>query len=260
MASIIQVNTIKDTTATGVISVNTSGTITVPNATDTLVGKATTDTLTNKTLTAPTLTTPTSSSPTFTGTITFPSGSIASTGKLTAGGTTVNHVIENNSTGNGVLLVNNNDTTTGSDALSCVVLRKGSTTATTSQHFVQFELNAGGTASGFITANGANTAAFTTSSDERLKDNIVNLPSQLSNICSLRPVEFDYKDGSGHQIGFIAQEVQAIYPDVISEDNKGFLMLSGMSKMESRFIKAFQELKAECDSLRSELKALKKSK
>lgn len=37
----------------GTLTLNTSGTITVPNGTDTLVGKATSDTLTNKTLTAP---------------------------------------------------------------------------------------------------------------------------------------------------------------------------------------------------------------
>lgn len=37
----------------GTLTLNTSGTVTVPNATDTLVGKNTTDTLTNKTLTTP---------------------------------------------------------------------------------------------------------------------------------------------------------------------------------------------------------------
>ena len=45
-------------TTTVVTAATASGTITVPAATDTLVGRATTDTLTNKTLTSPTLTTP----------------------------------------------------------------------------------------------------------------------------------------------------------------------------------------------------------
>lgn len=112
---------------------------------------------------------------------------------------------------------------------------------TTSNTFITFFINAGGAPSGSITANGANQATFTSTSDERVKENIVALPSQLTNIMALRPVEFDYKNGSGHQVGFIAQEVQAIYPDLVGEGSDGFYTLSGLGKNEARMIKAFQE-------------------
>ncbi len=116
-------------------------------------------------------------------------------------------------------------------------------TSTTAQVFIDFTINQQTSGNGSITANGASQATFTTWSDRRLKENITDLPSQLSNVMSLRPVEFDYKDGSGHQIGFIAQEVQEVYPDIVSENSEGYLTVSGLSKMESRLIKAIQELK-----------------
>lgn len=131
---------------------------------------------------------------------------------------------------------------------------------TTSNTFITFFINAGGAASGSITANGANQATFTSTSDERVKENIVALPSQLTNIMALRPVEFDYKDGSGHQVGFIAQEVQAIYPDLVGEGLDGFYTLSGLGKNEARMIKAFQEFatatQQKIESLEARIEAL----
>lgn len=126
---------------------------------------------------------------------------------------------------------------------------------TTTQNFVEFYINNGGTGSGKITANGASAAAFGTFSDERLKENIVDLPSQLANILALRPIEFDYKNGSGHQIGFIAQEVQQVYPDLVGQDGE-YLTLSDMSKNDARLIKAFQELAAKVESLEARLAVL----
>ena len=139
----------------------------------------------------------------------------------------------------------------GSQSQPCIRFDKYDNTNTTSQVFIDFTINNQNSGCGSITANGASQATFTTWSDIRLKENITNLPSQLSNIMALRPVEFDYKNGSGHQIGFIAQEVQEIYPDIVGENAEGYLTISGLSKMESRLIKAIQELQAQINELKN---------
>ena len=129
---------------------------------------------------------------------------------------------------------------------------KSSATNTTSQWLIGFTINNQSTGSGQINANGASQAAFGTFSDSRLKENILSLPSQLANILSLRPVEFDYKDGSGHQIGFVAQEMQEVYSDAVGEQN-GFLTVTGWSKTEARLVSAIKELAAKVQALEAKL-------
>ena len=121
-------------------------------------------------------------------------------------------------------------------------LEKYDNNNSTSQVFVNFTINQQATANGSITGNGASQVTFTSWSDRRLKENITELPNQLQNILALKPSEFDYKDGSGHQIGFIAQEIQEVYPDSVGENALGFLTVAGWNKTEAILVKAIQEL------------------
>ena len=64
-------------------------------------------------------------------------------------------------------------------------------------------------------------AAITQSSDQRLKTNVQSLDasSTLALIAQLNPVTFNWIDpneGNGTQVGFIAQQVQQIFPELVS--------------------------------------------
>jgi hypothetical protein len=170
--------------------------------------------------------------------------------RTTSPSATLHSVSESASLAAGIFQV----TATSSTSQAALSVVKQDALNTTNQNFVLF-LVGGSTNCGKINANGANTAAFGSTSDLRLKENVTAIPSQINNICSLKPCEFDYKDGSGHQIGFIAQEMQEVYPDVIGVDN-GMLTVTGWSKTEARLVKAIQELKAKNDSLEARLQAL----
>ncbi|NBW21197.1 MAG: tail fiber domain-containing protein [Caulobacteraceae bacterium] len=145
------------------------------------------------------------------------------------------------------------------DGAIVLMVDKYSSTNTTSQWFLGFTIDNQGVASGVITANGASQAAFGSWSDRRLKENIVDLSPQLENICALRPVEFDYieSEGGGHQISFIAQEFEEVYPDAVGERSDGMKTLTGWDKTTARLVKAIQELKSQFDLVKAELATLK---
>jgi len=63
-------------------------------------------------------------------------------------------------------------------------------------------------------------AFSTTTSDARYKDNVSTIENALDKVQKLRGVEFDWNATSRkgeHDIGFIAQEIEQVIPEVVSE-------------------------------------------
>jgi hypothetical protein len=146
----------------------------------------------------------------------------------------------------------------GDTGYTAMRIDKFDSNTTTSQIFINFSTGNNSNANGQINANGSGAVAFGSWSDKRLKENIVDLDPQLNNILSLRPVEFDYieSEGGGHQTGFIAQEMQEVYPDAVGERQDGMLTISGWSKTEARLVKAIQEQQAQIEELKAKILSL----
>ncbi|MGA1206120.1 MAG: tail fiber domain-containing protein, partial [Opitutales bacterium] len=88
--------------------------------------------------------------------------------------------------------------------------------------------------------------SFNSASDERLKNKIVNLDGALDNIDHIRGVYHHWIDESQpqvRQIGVIAQEVQAIYPELVNEGGNGFLSVN-YPKLTAVLLQSIKELKA----------------
>jgi hypothetical protein len=102
---------------------------------------------------------------------------------------------------------------------------------------------------GQITTSGTATA-YATSSDQRLKENIIDAPA--GNIDSLKVRSFDWKaDGSHQEYGFIAQELDEVAPYAVSKgETKDDIWGVDYSKLVPMLVKEIQDLKAEVAALK----------
>jgi hypothetical protein len=103
-------------------------------------------------------------------------------------------------------------------------------------------------------------------SDQRLKENVQDLDVGLDKIMALKPRKFDWKAGKGKDIkgdrGFIAQEFEQVFPDLIDEwkdpaPEGEEPYKSVRADLIPVLVKAIQELKSELDSVKAELATLK---
>jgi len=116
--------------------------------------------------------------------------------------------------------------------------------------------------SGLYFWNGSNEAnlssggAWNNASDERLKENIVDIPYGLSEIKQLQPKKYTMITGGEEQVGLIAQEVESIIPEVVTTSGEANMKSLSYGNLNAVLIKALQEQQTIIDDLKSRIEAL----
>ena len=114
-------------------------------------------------------------------------------------------------------------------------------------HFGNRTITGNFTASGNVTAN----------SDIKLKTNIKPIENALEKVTKMRGVEFDRIDRDNeHQIGVIAQEIEEVIPEVVS-DNYGTKAVA-YGNITAVLIEAIKEQQVMINNLKAEIEELKK--
>lgn len=122
-------------------------------------------------------------------------------------------------------------------------------------------------------------SVWNNTSDQRLKKNITPISHALDKILALQGVYFDFIDTDGvyktlpkgHQLGYIAQQVEPILPEVVTTGGDGMKMMSyanitallgeGMKEQQKQIEDQnakIQSLSADIELLKEEIKNLKK--
>ena len=88
--------------------------------------------------------------------------------------------------------------------------------------------------------------SFNTSSDQRLKENIVDAPSASDDIDAIQVRSFDWKaDGSHQKYGMVAQELVTVAPEAVSQpEDPEEMMGVDYGKLVPMLIKEVQQLRA----------------
>tara|TARA_B100001093_G_scaffold495407_1_gene539869 strand:+ start:31 stop:495 length:465 start_codon:yes stop_codon:yes gene_type:complete len=116
---------------------------------------------------------------------------------------------------------------------------------------------------GSISTNGSSTA-FNTSSDYRLKENVVNITNGINRVKQLSPSRFNFiADDTTTVDGFIAHEAQAVVPEAVTGthnevDDDGNAVMQGIdqSKLVPLLTAALQEAIAKIETLETKVAAL----
>jgi hypothetical protein len=163
----------------------------------------------------------------------------------------------------GNLLVNSTSNINFGAASKLFVLGNGTGMAvgygTSTSEYRTFYMNSGDGALYFHNnsnfANLSSAGAWTNASDARLKKNIVDIKYGLADVLRLQPRSYQMNDVAGNFVGFVAQELQTVIPEVVSGDPEKQLGVDYGSLVAVAF-KAIQEQQSLITALTARITAL----
>jgi hypothetical protein len=178
-----------------------------------------------------------------------------SAGRLLVGTTATNPASSfNPSSPNGVSIVNNKIEISRTGGPSFDINRAESGTIAIFRQ--------AGTLVGYISVTGSSTS-YNTSSDYRLKEDIIELDDSLERLKALKPCNFAWKADGSRTDGFIAHEAQEVVPEAVTGtkdavDDEGNPDYQGIdqSKLVPLLTKALQEAVAKIESLEARVTEL----
>ena len=120
----------------------------------------------------------------------------------------------------------------------------------------------------YVAAGTARFASMTTNeqvvtSDRKLKTNIITIDNSLEKVNKMRGVYFDWKDKEKYnnrkQIGFIAQEVEEVVPELVSNGDPGTKAVN-YAQTVALLLEAVKEQNKIIEELRKDVEELKNNK
>jgi hypothetical protein len=128
------------------------------------------------------------------------------------------------------------------------------------ESYVQFSVN--GQSVGSISAATTNSIAFNTTSDVRLKENIVSSKYGLQTIMKMKTYDYNYKSDKAKALstGVLAQELNTLFPQAVTvggADAATNPWQVDYSKIVPVLVKGIQDQQAEIESLQKEQQAQK---
>ena len=186
-----------------------------------------------------------------------------------------------NTTGNSNVMIGSNagalsvNATTGDGNIYIGGGVRGSAAGNATEIVIGYLTTGKGSSTGFINPNsggvyqGNNSSSWSTTSDQRLKKNIVDNNEGLEKITAIRVRNFEYRlpdevdpelhptdaiNKAGVQLGVIAQEIQQVLPECVKQESTGVLSVDP-DNLTWYLINAVKELNAKVTALEAQLGA-----